>query len=234
MSMSPPHLINLVLHIGAGIAAISLGFLILATAKATRTHRKQGRLFVALTVVVCATGATGNVFFRFTPLFAVLTVLVAYQLLSGWHIIYTRASGPNRIDALLSLCAASWTIFLIPLLLSASGNRNGGPTVIFSSLAALVFLLAYDTARWCFPRRWHAALWRYEHIFKLVNSLFAMLSAATGNLVRFGQPWTQLAPSVISIAAIVWFIWRDLRARRRTSSSTGTGQLEANSITTVD
>jgi uncharacterized membrane protein len=213
--MSPMHLINLFSHIGAGIAAISLGFLLLASTKATSSHRERGRAFVALTLVVCVTGVVGNVFFRFIPLFAVLTVLVAYQLLSGWHVIYTKAAGPNRIDAFLAVCAASWAMFLIPLLLSGNGTRNAAPTVTYSSLGALVFLLAYDTARWCFPRRWHASLWRYEHIFKVVASLFAMLSAATGNLVRFGQPWSQLAPSVLGIVTIVWFIWRDLRAHRR-------------------
>jgi hypothetical protein len=190
----------------------------LVSAKATPSHRKRGRAFVALTLVVCVTGVVGNVFFRFIPLFAVLTVLVAYQLLSGWHVIYTKADGPNRIDAFMAVCAASWAILLIPLLLAGSGTREAAPIVIYSSFGALVFLLAYDTARWCFPRRWHASLWRYEHIFKLVASLFAMLSAATGNLVRFGQPWSQLAPSVLGMVTIVWFVWRDWRAQRRSLS----------------
>ncbi|MFC5458695.1 hypothetical protein [Massilia niabensis] len=218
MSMSPTHLINLVAHFGAGVAAMILGFLLLASAKGTPFHRKRGRVFAALALVVCATGVVGNVFFRFIPLFAVLTVLVAYQLLSGWHVIYTKAAGPNRIDALLAVCAASWALYLIPLLLSASGNGNAAPAVIFSSFGALVFLLVYDCARWCFPRRWHALLWRCEHIYKLIASLFAMLSAAMGNLVSFGQPWSQLTPSVLGMATIVWFIWRDLQARRRSSS----------------
>lgn len=223
-----PHLINLVSHIGAGIAAISLGFLLLASAKATLFHRQRGRVFVALTVVVCVTGGVGNVFFRFMPLFAVLTVLVAYQLLSGWHVIYTKAVGPNWIDAFLAVCAASWAMFLIPLLLGpGSVNRGAAPTVVYSSLGALVFLLAYDTARWCFPRHWHASLWRYEHIFKLVSSLFAMLSAATGNLVRFGQPWSQLAPSVLGMMTIVWFVWRDWRAHRL-SPAEGSSSAEYN------
>lgn len=213
MTVSPTHLLNLVLHIGAGIVALSLGFLILASAKATVSHRERGRLFVALTLVVCATGVIGNAFFRFLPLFAVLTVLVAYQLLSGWHVVYTKAAGPNRIDALLSACALSVTLFLIPFLFS-SGPRNAASSVIYSSLGALVALLAYDTARWWFPRRWHRSLWRYEHIFKLVSSLFAMLSALTGNVIRFGQPWSQFAPSVLSIVTILWFFRRDLRVRK--------------------
>ena len=47
------------------------------------------------------------------------------------------------------------------------------------------------------PHHWHAALWRYEHIYKLLASLFVMLSAAAGKLLHVGQPWTQLASSVL-------------------------------------
>jgi hypothetical protein len=87
-------------------------------------------------------------------------------------------------------------------------------------------LLVYDAARWLFPRRWHATLWLYEHIFKLVASLFAMLSAAIGNTVRAGQPWSQLAPSVAGMIVIAWFWRRHHRGQQRAALSTriGTGK----------
>ena len=213
MTVLSMHLPNLALHIGAGIAAIGLGFIMLASAKGTSVHGRRGRLFVALTFLVCATGVIGNVFFRFIPLFAVLTVLVTYQLASGWHVIFTKASGPNRVDALLAVCAGGWALYLIPLLL-ADRMAASGASVIYSSLGALVVLLAYDVARWCFPKHWHAALWRYEHIYKLISALFGMLSAATGNLIRVGQPWSQLLPSVLGVAAILWFFAQTWRAQR--------------------
>ncbi|RZA30720.1 MAG: hypothetical protein EOP92_34380 [Lysobacteraceae bacterium] len=213
MNIPLPHLLNLAAHIGAGIAAISLGLVLLAGAKGTPVHRRRVRLFVALTLAVCATGAIGNLFFRFIPLFAVLTVLVTYQLLSGWHVVHIKAAGPNRIDALLALCAAAWAVGLLPILLPAGGKAGAPPAVVWSSLGALAFLLAYDAARWSFPRHWHATLWRYEHIYKLVASLFGMLSAAVGNLVRVGQPWSQLLPSVLGMIIIAAFIWRDARPR---------------------
>lgn len=210
MTFPTLHLLNLALHIGAGIAAMGIGFLILAAAKGTLAHRARGRLFVALTSAVCVSGAIGTVLFRFVPLFAVLTVLVSYQLASGWHVVFTRESGPNRVDALLALCAGGWALYLIPVLLS-SGMDASAATVIYSTLGALFVLLAYDLARWCFPKRWHAALWRYEHIYKLVSALFGMLSAATGNLVKAGQPWSQLLPSVMGAIVIVWLFKRTAR-----------------------
>lgn len=132
MDLSFPHLANLAAHVAAGSAAIGVGAALLAGAKGTPLHRRRGRLFVALTLVVCATGAIGNLFFRFTPLFAVLTVLVAYQLLSGWHVVYTRAAGPNRIDGVLAVCAAAWAAGLMPFLLSAGGKAGAAPAVVYA------------------------------------------------------------------------------------------------------
>lgn len=208
MQSSLPHILNLALHVGAGVAAIVLGLVLLARAKGTAAHRRGGRIFAMLTLVVCATGIVGNVFFRFIPLFAVLTLLVTYQLLSGWHAVHTRAAGPDRIDALLLVCAAAWAVGLAPGLLAAAT----GP-VVHSTMGGLALLLAYDAARWCFPRHWHATLWRYEHIYKLLASLFGMLSAASGNLIRVAQPWSQLLPSLLGMAVIAVCIWRDHHAR---------------------
>ncbi|VXB54946.1 hypothetical protein [Massilia sp. 9I] len=220
MQLPLPHLVNLAVHIGAGIVAIGLGLAMLAAAKGTPVHRRRGRVFVLFTLTVCATAVIGNLFFRFVPLFAVLTLLVTYQLLSGWHVLYTRAAGPNRVDALLSLCAIAWALGLLPVLLAKGGMAGAAPGVVYATLGTLAMLLTYDAARWCFPRRWHAALWRHEHIYKMVASLFGMLSAATGNLVRVGQPWSQLLPSVIGMLTIVFLIWREARAqlRRRAGS----------------
>lgn len=213
MDISLPHLSNLAAHIAAGTAAIGLGAAILASTKGTLLHRRRGRLFVALTLAVCATGAIGNLFFRFTPLFAVLTVLVTYQLLSGWHVVHTKADGPDRIDVLLAVAATAWTAALMPSLFSTGVKEDAAPIVVYASLGGLALLLAYDAARWCFPRHWHASLWRYEHIYKLVASLFGMLSAAAGNLVRIGQPWSQLLPSVLGMLVIGALIWSEHRAR---------------------
>lgn len=188
-----PHLLNILVHILAGTAAMVLGLVLLARPKDAIHHRRRGRVFVLLTLIVCLTAAIGNAVFRFLPLFAVLTVLVSYQLLSGWHVIHTRAAGPDKFDA--------------GLLLGASAS------VLYSTLGAVACLLAYDAARWLFPRRWHGVLWRYEHIYKILGCLFGMLSAAVGNTVRAGQPWSQLAPSALGLAVVVCCI---VRTHRRT------------------
>ncbi|MCC2958193.1 hypothetical protein LK542_21445 [Massilia sp. IC2-477] len=212
MPMSLPHLFNLAVHVGAGIAAICVGLVLLGAAKGTAPHRRRGRLFVLLTLLVCASAVVGNLFFRFIPLFAVLTLLVTYQLLSGWHVLYTRTAGPNRMDALLSVSAVAWALGLLPML--AEGMAGAAPGVVYASLATLAVLLGYDAARWAFPRHWHARLWRHEHIYKMTASLFGMLSSAAGNLFTAGQPWSQLLPSVLGMLVIAVLMWREARAWR--------------------
>ncbi len=213
-AMNLAHAVNIGIHITAGVIAMAIGFSLMATAKGSGMHRKRGRIFVGLTLLVCASAAVGNLLFRFMPLFAVLTVLVTYQLLSGWHVVYTQARGPNALDAMLCAGAALCGVALIPLVLSR-GAGDGGMSVVYSSLATLFCLIVYDLMRWRFPRRWHATLWRYEHIYKLLASLFAMLSAAAGNLLPYGQPWSQLLPSVLGLACIAWFFWREYNAARK-------------------
>lgn len=206
-----PHLLNILAHVGTGLAAMALGFYLLWKPKGTRQHRRVGRMFVYLAVVVCGSAAAGIALFRFLPVFAVLTLLVSYQLLSGWHVVHTRDAGPNAVDAALWMGAAALAAWLMAHL----AGREASSPVLVSTLAALGTLLTYDAARWLFPKPWHGTLWRYEHIYKLVASLFDMLSAAAGNTVRAGQPWSQLAPSVLGVIVIAWFWARTWRAQRR-------------------
>jgi uncharacterized membrane protein len=206
------HLLNLAFHVGCGIAAIGLGFVILAAAKGTGQHLRLGRRFGWLTLAVCASAVTGNLLFRFMPLFAILTVLVLYQFLGAWRAAVTRSHGPNLVDAALTACAATAGFMLAPVVIAA---HQGPSAVIWSTLAALAVVIGYDIARWLFPVRWFGALWRYEHVVKSVASLFAMLSAASGNAIRFGQPWSQLLPSAIGIVTIAWMLWRTWRGLQR-------------------
>jgi len=211
--MPQQHLINISIHILAGGAAIGLGLFLLATNKGTPEHRRRGRLFVWLTLLVCATATIGNLLFGYRPVFAVLTVLVLYQLLSGWRAVYTRAAGPQAIDGAMTVAAlAAGLLILQRLLVDDSGQQA---IMVLSSLGGLASILLYDSARWIFPHRWHAALWRYEHIYKLLASLFAMLSAAAGNLLPAGQAWTQLGPSALGLLCIAWYWRRQYRQERQ-------------------
>jgi len=155
-----------------------------------------------MTRVVCATAAICTmIIYRFLPAFTVPSLLVPYQLFGGWRAARTKDAGPTMVDAGTLLVALALALPLVMEVLALGGRLTA---VGYSAVGALAMLLAYDTIKWTFPRRWHAALWRYEHTYKMTASVFAMLSAMVGNVVRFGQPWSQLAPSVIGLLVIAW------------------------------
>jgi uncharacterized membrane protein len=215
--MTLPHLLNLCIHIGTGVLAISIGAAILLRRKGDERHRRAGRWFGWLTSVVVFSAALGLIAFRFLPLFAVLSVLVGYQLLSGWRVAHTQEQGPARRD----LAATIVTILLtIPLTRLALEQAPQSRAVILSSVGALAVVLTYDLARAAFRPAWHRVAWPLEHIYKLNGALFGMISAFVGNTVRAWHPWSQLLPSVIGLLVIAALFWRQLTApvTRRTQT----------------
>jgi uncharacterized membrane protein len=210
--MTLPHIINISIHTFAGVAAMFLGFYILSKAKGTKSHRGLGKIFCYLGLVVCSAAALGLAVFRFLPLFAVITLLVSYQLVSGWRVIYTKENGPTLIDAALT---ALTLVIALPIAFAITGEDDGAKVIILSTFGALVFILIYDCVRWLFPQSWHRFLWRYEHSYKLLSSLFGMLSAFVGNTIRMGQPWSQIGPSVLGLVCICYFFYQLYRFDRQ-------------------
>ena len=214
MQISTANLINIVIHIVAGTLGLGIGFVLLAKVKGDANHKKWGRIFAYCAIIVCVSAAVGVIFFRFMPLFAVLTVLVLYQVISGWRAVKTKKSGLQAFDAIWTLLTIVGSIALVPTLIA---NINlTSPSVLYSTLGALGIVLAYDTIRWFFPKHWHQTLWQYEHLYKILSTLFGMLSAFVGNVIRFGQPWSQMLPSLIGSILILWFFIKIYRNERKT------------------
>jgi uncharacterized membrane protein len=212
LTMSIPHLLNLATHVGAGGLAIMLGFAVLARTKGDATHRRWGLRFVGLTTIVVATAALGLAVFRWMPLFALLTLLVGYQLLGGWRAARTREAGPQRLDLGFALLAVALAAVIVP---TALHDPMVARAVVIGSTGALGTVLSYDLFRFVAPARWHTVAWRYEHLYKMNAALFGMISAFVGNTVRAWQPWSQLLPSVIGVLAILVQAWRLARAGKR-------------------
>jgi hypothetical protein len=191
----------------AAIAAIMAGLYILASAKGTPTHRRWGRFFAVLALLAVCAGVI-----RFPTMLSVVSLMVLYQLLSGWHLIYTRATGPNMKDLVLLLCAVPATLLFLPAALSDLGsNELLVPWLFYASSGWMGFVIAYDTARWFFPRTWHAALWRYEHIVRMSMALFGVISALLLSTPLFHLPFVLPGVWAAGLAVILWFAWRQFR-----------------------
>ena len=113
-------------------------------------HKRLGRWFCYMCLAVCFSALVGLVFFRFLPLFAMLNLLVFYQLVSGWRSAHTRHNGPGKIDLALTVVASVIFFLLLPMMRNAN---TGSPVVLYSSFGALLIMLVYDVVRWFFPRR---------------------------------------------------------------------------------
>jgi uncharacterized membrane protein len=205
------HQLNLATHIAAGTCALALGLALLARQKGTAWHRRVGRWYAALAGVVAVTAVIGMTVFRFLPLFVVLTLLTTALLLSGWRDAIRKAARPSWVDGLGTVLTLALAIALVPVLTAANHTGSSQPVVVRSTLGALGVVLAWDSARFFFPVRWHASLWLPAHVYKLVSSLSAMASALLGNTWRAGQPWSQIAPSVMGSLVIIWFVVRIAR-----------------------
>jgi uncharacterized membrane protein len=219
--MTTPHLVNLAIHIGAGAIGILLGLAQLLLAKGGARHRRRGRWFMLAALTVSASALVGTVAFRFMPLFAVLTLLTTYVAVSGWRVALTRSSGPAPVDLAWTLLAVVGAVGLVPVLMAAPHVGNSQPVVVWSSLGALGVLLAYDLARWKFPQAWHRRLWLLEHVYKVVSALSGMVSAFVGNVVPWGQPWSQVAPSALGMLLIFYFVAQALANGRVQASAHG-------------
>jgi hypothetical protein len=136
----------------------------------------------------------------------VLTLLVTYVAVGGWRVARTRSAGPAPVDLVWTLGGIVVAAGLVPVLARAPHVGSSRPVVVWATLAALGVVLAYDLLRWTFPRRWHHSLWLPEHIYKSVSALSGMVSAFAGNVVEWGQPWSQITPSAVGTLVILFFI----------------------------
>lgn len=215
--MSPVHALNLGLHLLAGSLALAIGVVLLARAKGTAAHRRWGRMFVFCSALVCLSALVGLLVFRLLPVFALLNVLVAYQLFGGWRAVRRRDAPLQWLDAAATLVAIVLALLVLPAL------PWPAPPPAMAALLALAGLVGYDLLRWLFADAWRAWLWRYEHAYKMIGTLSAMLSALAGNVARGWQPWSQLLPSLLGLLVVVscfLHIHRQQRARRRGAAGT--------------
>lgn len=198
------HTVNIVVHVVFGTLALLLGFVQLVTRQGGARHISRGRLFVRSVWIVVGTATIGLVVFRFSAFLAVITLLVAYWAYSGVRALRIRHTGPAIQDAVVSACGLGAVALFVLYLQTV--RFPWAPQVIYSTLGTLTAVCLYDLARFTFPRRWFATLWRYEHLVKMIGAHSAVLAAFAGTVLSAWQPYSQLLPSVFSTAAMIGYV----------------------------
>jgi hypothetical protein len=210
------HSFNILIHVIAGTTALLLGVVALISKKGRKLHNRFGRLFLYCLFIVVTTGFIGVFVFERNSILLVVTVSSTYYGFSGYRTLQTKSNIPKFIDVLagiLSILAVTYFLYYFQ-----SSGLFWSPTITYSSVGALVFVVSYDFLKYLIPRNKYGKLWLYEHIYKMISAFTALLSAFSGTVLDDYQPYSQFLPSVfgfsLALSCIVFFYWKNSRAHR--------------------
>ena len=211
------HTINIGLHVICGTIALIIGILAIAFNRRAKLHKRLGRIFLYLLAVVVVTGFVGWLFFRSDPFLLMLTLLSGYVGFSGWRAMKLREKRATPGDGLISIIVLGCGLFYLYWLLNSEGYWS--PTVIYSTVGALILVTVYDLVKIVALHQPLRTWWRYEHIYKMISAFSAILSAFAGTVLPNSfKPYSQVAPSGLGVLLIIIFI--TIEAQRRIVATT--------------
>lgn len=202
---TPLNMLNVLAHVGFGTLAILLGLAQLMTRKGGPAHSWIGRTYLGLFIIVISTALIGSIAFGFRAFLAALTLSAGYWLLSGLRVLNIREGGPGSFD---NIAALIFMGLAVALAIYMRGHPEQSTMAAYIALANVVSVCVYDLARNLNARAWLQRSWLNEHIYKMIGSHAALLSAAGGNLFLSLQPWSIFLPTTISLVLIALFVLR--------------------------
>ena len=202
---APLHVLNIGIHVGFGTVAILLGLAQFFTRKGGSMHRWIGLAYLGLFCVVLLTAMIGSMAFGFRAFLAALTLSAGYWLISGMRTLRLRDCGPQRVDYAAALTGIGLAITLAGFMRSQP-EQSTVPAYI--ALGNVVMVCLYDLARGFGGAAWLRRSWLNEHIYKMIGSHGALISAAGGNLFLSLQPWSIFLPPMISLILVGFFVLR--------------------------
>ncbi len=215
--MQDPHTLNIAIHISAGALALVLGIIPLLSRKGGRWHRLTGWLFVVSGFVVLTCAIIGVGLYPQPGALVMATLSAAYQYISGLRALPRFRQTPGWLDmglalAVLAACGALLTHM-------TSGSASWPPVVGYTTLGFLSLMAFYDLSRPLWRHVWQS-IRAVDHGLKMTGTYFAFASAGLGNLLRGGQPWSQILPSVIGLIVMLLLLVRHIRDKGGVRSET--------------
>ncbi len=204
--MNAVHAVDLAVHVGAGAIGLAVGLVPLASRKGGRAHRRWGRWFAALAMLVVGAAILSDLFASPSPALVAVTLAAAYQLAGSLRALALRGRVPGGVDAALALAA-----LLIAGLLARSANgatASFTPLIQYSTLGWVATIAVYDLSRHAWAQAWSRSFQPLDHGLKMTGVWVAMASAGAGNLLRDWQPWSQLLPNLLGTALMIAFALR--------------------------
>lgn len=215
----------LALHIGCGFILVIAGLLPILTRKGSPAHRLSGRVFVWLMSTLLA-AAWAMTALHFNAYFVALSTTASITLFSGVRVL--RRKRPDMdprqrataLDWVATLSVAAIGVWILFLMLT--GRTTSPKAVTIALIYAALSYGAWDLWRFARPTDWPFSpdLWTYEHLVKMLSAYGAVVSAFSGNYLKFlPTPWSQLWPTMLfQPLAIIWIVVLVTRRRRRALS----------------
>ncbi len=215
--METLHKTNILIHIICGSTALILGIIALLVNKGKRIHKQVGKVFLTLLTVVIFTGLLGVFVFGRNSFLLVVTALSGYYGFSGYRVIQTKSNEPNLLDICVAIISVSTVIFFLYYFKKI--GMIWKPVVIYSTVGAILSIIAYDLLKYFIPKTKYKRLWFYEHIYKMIGAFIALLSAFSGTVFYAYQPYSQILPSVIGTILQIGFISYYYRKHNRVTQN---------------
>lgn len=212
----------LAVHIATGLGAVAIGIAPILTRKGSRAHRLSGRVFsVCMAILLAAAWAMTAL--KMNSYLLALSASASLTLFSGLRVLgrkrpdLRRADRAQALDWLVTLGIAGVGLLVLWQVLT---GRNVGPTAISVALVySALGMSGWDVWRFLRPTDWPFSpeLWRYEHLWKMLGAYGAVLSAFSGNFLRFvPAPWSALWPTLlIQTVTLIWIAALVIQKRRR-------------------
>lgn len=198
------HNANIIVHVFCGFVALLLGLIALLTNKGGKMHKRVGNYFLFLLAIVVISGLIGVFIFKRNTFLLIITVLSAYYGFSGFRVLQSKNNSPKFLDIAVSLVALISVSYFLYYFKSI--GMYWSPIIIYSTVGALLLIIAYDFLRFFIPKKKYGNLWLYEHIFKMIGAFTALLSAFSGTVFEVYQPYSQFLPSVFGTVLQIGFI----------------------------
>jgi uncharacterized membrane protein len=221
MPLPDPFLPLLIVHISAGFCAVLVGVMPILTRKGSRLHRLSGRVFAVLMTIllVCAWAMTA---LRPNAYFLGLSATASLALFSGLRVLGRKrpdlraADRARLLDWIATIGIVGVGLLIIGLALT--GHSDAPPQILIALAYGSLSLGGWDLWRFARPTDWPFSqdLWMYEHLWKTLGAYSAVLSAFSGNFLRFlPPPWSALWPTVLfQSLSLIWLVALLVRKRR--------------------
>lgn len=210
----------LAVHIAAGLGTVLIGIAPVLTRKGSRAHRLAGRIFAVLMAILLAC-AWAMMVLKTDAYLLALSASATLTLFSGLRVLgrkrpdLKRADRATALDWIVTLAVAGVGLLVLALVLT--GRGSGPPAVSIALAYGALSMSGWDLWRFARPTDWPFSpeLWRYEHLWKMLGAYSAVLSAFSGNFLRFlPLPWSALWPTLLfQTLTVIWIAALILRKR---------------------